>query len=75
MITLTRERARQILLRETGLLRQESALRGLSAVKEGHIVTLHPSLFSTSSIEIVTAAEELARAADEMLARTRKGHR
>ncbi|MFO1051409.1 MAG: ABC transporter substrate-binding protein [Planctomycetota bacterium] len=57
------------------LLRQESALRGLSAVKEGHIVTLHPSLFSTSSIEIVTAAEELARAADEMLARTRKGHR
>ncbi|MGE0142978.1 MAG: ABC transporter substrate-binding protein [Planctomycetota bacterium] len=50
------------------LLRTESDLATLRAVKSNRIVSLHPSLFSSSSIEIVTAAEELARAVDEMLA-------
>jgi iron complex transport system substrate-binding protein len=50
----------------------EQALAGplavLRAVREGQVVRLHPGLFATTSHELVTAAEELARAADLVLA-------
>lgn len=57
------------------LLRSEAALASMQAVKRNRIVSLHPSLFSTSSIEIVTAAEELSRSVDELLARSRRNGR
>ncbi|MCC6783227.1 MAG: ABC transporter substrate-binding protein [Planctomycetes bacterium] len=57
------------------LLRSESALASMQAVKRNRIVPLHPSLFATSSIEIVTAAEELAKAVDELLVSSRRNGR
>ena len=57
------------------LLRGESALASLRAVREDRIIALHPSLFATSSIEIVTAAEELAKLADALLLRNSRGGR
>jgi iron complex transport system substrate-binding protein len=56
-------------------LRSESALAAMQAVKRNRIVPLHPSLFATSSIEIVTAAEELAKAVDELLVSSRRNGR
>lgn len=56
------------------VLDEEDALRALRAVKDGRIVHLHPSLFSTTSHEIVTAAERLAEEIDSM-ARSRAERR
>ncbi len=53
------------------LLRSEPALASLQAVVKQRIIALHPSLFTTSSIEIVTAAEELATALDALIERGR----
>jgi ABC-type Fe3+-hydroxamate transport system substrate-binding protein len=47
-------------------LRSEPALAELRAVAEGHIVELHPSLFSTTSHEIVTTAERIAEAIERL---------
>ncbi len=53
-------------------LRNEPALAGLRAVHDDRIIELHPSLFSTTSHEIVTAAERIAAAIDAMPGLERK---
>ena len=49
------------------LLRSEPSLRGLRAVRGGRIVALPPRLFATASHELVSGAEFLATAIDELL--------
>jgi len=51
------------------LLRGEPSLRGLRAVRGERIVALPPRLFATASHELVSGAEFLATAIDELLRR------
>ena len=50
------------------VLRSEPSLQRLSALREGRILALPPSLYATSSHHLVDGAEELARRVDELLA-------
>jgi iron complex transport system substrate-binding protein len=52
------------------LLTNEPSLRSMRAVREKRIVSLPAWLFATSSHELVTAAETLAREVDALLERT-----
>jgi iron complex transport system substrate-binding protein len=49
------------------VLRGEAALAGLEAVREGRFLRLPEALYSTSSHHVLTAAEQLAAAADALL--------
>lgn len=49
------------------VLETEPSLRGLRAVKQGHIVALPPNLFASGSQSIVAGAEALAAAVDALL--------
>ncbi len=52
-------------------LRNEDVLTGLEAIVKDRIVVLPAELFSTSSHHVLTAAEELARQVDALVARDR----
>jgi len=50
------------------ILTSDAALAAIPAIRERRILELHPSHFSATSLEVVTAAEALAAAADRLLA-------